>query len=67
MFNPSRLTLARKRRGWTKRKLAAAVGVTDRTVLFWEKEGEINPAEKTLPLVADALGFRSASLLHLTG
>ena len=57
MFNPSRLTLARKLRGWTKRKLAAAVGVTDRTVLFWEKEGEINPAEKTLPLVADALGF----------
>ena len=57
MFNPSRLTLARKRRGWTKRKLAAAVGVTDRTVLFWEKEGEIDPAEMTLPLIADALGF----------
>ena len=56
MFNPSRLALARKRRGWTKRRLAQAAGLTDRSILLFES-GELQPGELTLPALADALGF----------
>ena len=56
MFNSSRLALARKRRGWTKRKLAEKVGITDRAVMLFEK-GDLEPGELTLPLIADALDF----------
>jgi Zn-dependent peptidase ImmA (M78 family)/DNA-binding XRE family transcriptional regulator len=56
MFNKSRLALARKRRGWTKRRLADAVGVTDRSIMLFEK-GDSEPGELTLRLIADALDF----------
>jgi Zn-dependent peptidase ImmA (M78 family)/transcriptional regulator with XRE-family HTH domain len=56
MFNGSRLALARKRRGWTKRKLAEQIGVTDRSIMLFEK-GELEPGELTLPGIAEALQF----------
>lgn len=59
VFNPSRLALARKRRGWTKRRLARAVGVTDKSIMLFES-GELNPGELTLPALAQALDFPEA-------
>ncbi len=56
MFNPSRLALARKRRGWTKRKLAAEAGLSDRSITAFES-GEMTPSALTLPALAEALRF----------
>jgi Zn-dependent peptidase ImmA (M78 family)/DNA-binding XRE family transcriptional regulator len=56
IFNPSRLTLARKRRGLTKTKLAALVGVELRSVSAYEN-GEFAPDEDRLQQVAQCLGF----------
>lgn len=56
MFNPSRLALARKRRGWTKRKLAQAVGVSDKSIMLFES-GAMMPGELTLAVLAEALDF----------
>lgn len=55
-FNPSRLTLARKRRGLTMTKLAAAVGVEPRSVSAYEK-GEFGPDNERLTKLSSALNF----------
>ncbi|MEX3982392.1 helix-turn-helix domain-containing protein [Paraburkholderia sp. EG287A] len=56
LFNPSRLTLARKRRGLTMIKLAAAVGVEPRSISAYEK-GEFSPDGDRLTRLSSALGF----------
>jgi Zn-dependent peptidase ImmA (M78 family)/transcriptional regulator with XRE-family HTH domain len=56
MFNPSRLTLARRRRGLTKSKLAKAVGVTPLTISRYEN-GDSEPSGSTLAALAKVLGF----------
>lgn len=56
MFNPSRLVLARKRRGMTKRALAERVGLTDRSITAFES-GAAEPSEPTLTRIAQALRF----------
>lgn len=59
LFNPSRLTLARKRRGLTMTKLAAAIGVEPRSVSAYEK-GEFGPEDDRLAALAMALSFPEA-------
>lgn len=56
MFNPSRLTLARQRRGLTKTKLAAAVGLSVRTVSAYEA-GEIVPSDESVGALSRELKF----------
>lgn len=55
-FNPSRLTLARKRRGMTMTKLASKIGVELRSISAYEK-GEYRPEDDKLEKLARALGF----------
>lgn len=59
IFNPSRLTLARKRRGLTMTKLAAAIGVEPRSISAYEK-GEFGPDNDRLANLALALRFPEA-------
>lgn len=61
-FNPTRLTLARKRRGLTKSELAKAIGVDLRAVSAFEA-GEYPPAEQTLFFIQKALAFPSEFFL----
>lgn len=56
MFNPSRLTVARQRRGLTKRQLASQIGATEKTVQNYES-GEMNPSEESLERLSSVLGF----------
>jgi Zn-dependent peptidase ImmA (M78 family)/transcriptional regulator with XRE-family HTH domain len=56
MFNPTRLTLARKRRGHTKSSLAVKLGVDLRAVYAYES-GEYPPAEDTLHKIQLVLDF----------
>lgn len=58
-FNPSRLTLARKRRGLTMTRLAAVIGVELRSVSAYEK-GEFRPDDDKLHKLAQALRFPEA-------
>src|ERR1700693_2631705 len=53
-FNPSRLTVARKRRGLTKIELAQKIGVDWRSVSGYEAE-EYPPSEETLGRIATVL------------
>ena len=46
-INPSRLELARRRRGLSKTKLAALVNLEPRTIAAYEK-GEFAPSRKHL-------------------
>ena len=55
-MNPSRLTLARKRRGLNKATLASRVGITARRLSDYES-GRAHPPPKALQALADALGF----------
>jgi len=55
-FNPSRLTLARRRRGLSKTALAEQIGVDRRAINAYEK-AEYEPAEDTLSKLERALGF----------
>ncbi|HEV2619229.1 MAG TPA: helix-turn-helix transcriptional regulator, partial [Acidobacteriaceae bacterium] len=59
IFNPTRLTWARRRRGLTKTKLAAAVGVELRSVSAYET-GEFAPEAEKLNSLAQALRFPEA-------
>ena len=59
MFNPSRLTVARQRRGLTKRQLASQIGATEKTVQNYEN-GEMNPSEESLARLSSVLGFPGA-------
>lgn len=55
-FNPSRLTLARKRRGLTKQKLGDRIGMDWRSVSAYEG-GEYPPSYETLIKLESALEF----------
>lgn len=56
MFNPNRLELARRRRGWTKTKLAQRVEVSTKSITNYEN-GDQEPSDATLARIADELGF----------
>lgn len=56
MFNRSRLTLARKRRGMTKVQLAEAAGIATRTLTAYEA-GERIPSDEAASSLAVALNF----------
>lgn len=58
-FTPSRLRLARERRGLTQRRLSELANVSDRMVKAYES-GEKSPGETTLAALSDALGFPRA-------
>lgn len=55
-FSPARLTLARRRRGMTKRALGEAVGRTERAISRYER-GEREPEPATLELLSKKLQF----------
>lgn len=55
-FNPKRLTLARRRRGLTKTKLAKALGVEVRSVTAYEND-EFRPDKDRLSALAEKLHF----------
>ncbi|HEV3208808.1 MAG TPA: helix-turn-helix transcriptional regulator, partial [Chthoniobacterales bacterium] len=56
IFSPSRLSIARKRRGLTKSELALAVGVDLRSVTAYEA-GEYPPRIETAEQIARSLEF----------
>jgi Zn-dependent peptidase ImmA (M78 family)/DNA-binding XRE family transcriptional regulator len=55
-LNPSRLDLARRRRGFTKGALAKAAEIAPRTLTAYER-GETEPDERVVARLAAALGF----------
>lgn len=55
-FNPSRLDLARRRRGLTKTHLARQAGITTRLLTAYER-GERDATDETLGRLARVLGF----------
>jgi Zn-dependent peptidase ImmA (M78 family)/DNA-binding XRE family transcriptional regulator len=55
-FNPSRLDLARRRRGFSKTALAHAAGVSTRILSAYER-GDREPSEPTVHSLAAALDF----------
>lgn len=57
--NPSRLELARRRRGVSMRQLAELIGVEPRTISAYEK-GEFSPSPETLKRLAVKLRFPEA-------
>lgn len=59
MFNPMRLTLARKRRGMKKRELAEKIGLTEKSVSNYEA-GSQEPESSTLAKLSEALRFPEA-------
>jgi Zn-dependent peptidase ImmA (M78 family)/DNA-binding XRE family transcriptional regulator len=59
VFNPSRLTWARKRRGLTKTRFAAAIGVEPRSMTAYEA-GEFAPEPDRLQKIARILKFPEA-------
>lgn len=56
MFNPNRLELARRRRGWTKSKLATKIGVSTKSITNYES-GDQQPSDATLARMATELSF----------
>ncbi len=56
MFNPSRLSLARRRRAMNKIRLAELAGLTSRSITAFES-GEKNPADETLEKFSEILKF----------
>jgi Zn-dependent peptidase ImmA (M78 family) len=56
VFNATRLTLARRRRGMTKADLVEASGVSMRSITGYEA-GDHQPTEENLRALADALEF----------
>lgn len=59
LFNPARLSFARKLRGLTKRKLAHSTGLNERTISVHESGAE-PPEHGSILLYADALKFPQA-------
>lgn len=58
MFNPTRLSLARRRRKLTKTSFAAALGCDLKTAIRWEN-GEIEPSPENAVAIAKLLRFPS--------
>lgn len=56
MFTPSRLTLARNRRGYTKKRLAELIAVDTRSIIGFESGG-ILPSTATVDRISRALAF----------
>lgn len=56
MFTPSRLTLARERRGLNKKRLAELIDVTTRAMTGFES-GETTPSATTISRLAEVLNF----------
>lgn len=56
MFNPARLSFARRRRGLTKKRLAKAVRLSTRSLTAHEA-GEIEPSDETVTAFARELEF----------
>lgn len=56
MFNSDRLALARRRRGFTKKYLAEAIGVTVRALTAFEAD-EYPPSDETIARLAQELRF----------
>ena len=56
MFNPARLSLARRRRKLTKKGLAEAAGFDQKTIIRYEK-GEVDPPAESLVVLAEVLDF----------
>ena len=56
MFTGARLSVARRRRGLTKRGLAVAIGVTPHTILRYES-GKMVPSEAVVSRLSKALDF----------
>src|SRR5262249_237459 len=59
MFNPNRLTIARKRRGLTKIALAQLASLTPQSISEYER-GNTDPSEDTLRVLARVLRFPEA-------
>lgn len=59
MFTPSRLTIARRRRRFSKKELAEAVGLTPHSILRYEG-GESTPTDEVIQRLAKTLGFSDA-------
>jgi Zn-dependent peptidase ImmA (M78 family)/transcriptional regulator with XRE-family HTH domain len=55
-FTPSRLLIARERRGFTQRRLSELAGVSPRALKGYES-GENNPSREALRSLAAALGY----------
>lgn len=55
-FNPSRLKVARKRRGLTLKSLAYAIGISSKTLSDYEN-GRRSPKDKLIPTIAKSLNF----------
>lgn len=62
MFNPSRLTAARKRHGWTLTKLAEETGISTKSLSTYEN-GHQEPTDQIVGLLAQKLGLAPAFLL----
>lgn len=62
MFNPTRFALARKRRGVKKKVLAQLIGVSEKSVIGYEK-GIQEPERETLKRIANALNFPTSFFL----
>src|ERR1700687_3438147 len=56
MFTPSRLSLARRRRGFTQVQLAKLAGITVRSISDYESE-KTDPLPDTVRRLADATRF----------
>ena len=55
-FNPTRLKIARKRRGLTLKALSTAVGITSKTLSDYEN-GRRDPTDRIMPEIANQLNF----------
>ncbi len=62
MFSPSRLALARKRRGLTLVELADRVGVTAQSLSNYENNRQI-PSAHVVERIAEVLGFPAYFLI----
>jgi Zn-dependent peptidase ImmA (M78 family)/DNA-binding XRE family transcriptional regulator len=58
-FNPTRLQIARERRGLFSKELAAQLGVSDKTISNWEC-GNRQPSESDVAKLAQVTGFPDA-------
>jgi len=56
MFSPSRVTIARHRRGWTKNEPAQAAGLTPRTISGYES-GDMEPSDDAIAMLSRVLRF----------
>lgn len=65
MFNSARLTLARQRRKLTKKALAEALAVHQKTIVRWES-GRADPTEENIEAFSRVLRFPSGFFLSVS-